>query len=154
AARADLGAGATFDAELRQSADVRSEWVDAADPTAALARVSALTDSVEYVVLSSYLGQGTRVADASASDPILAFVRAIAGRNARTIVVAFGNPYFLQQVPFVPTYVIAWGGFPPSQRAAARALAGTAEISGRLPISIPPFLRLGAGEHRPARDAR
>ena len=49
----------------------------------------------------------------------------------------FGNPYFLQQVPSVPAYVVAWGGFPPSQTAAARALLGKQPLTGRLPVSIP-----------------
>jgi len=154
AARADLGAGGTFDAELRRAADVRSEWVDAADPAAALGRIGAIADSADYVVISSYLAQGTRVSDANAPTPLVDLVRAATQRNVRTIVVAFGNPYLYQQVPFVPTYMIAWGGFPPSQRAAARALLGAIEISGRLPISIPPSLRLGDGERREIRAPR
>jgi beta-N-acetylhexosaminidase len=151
APRADLGAGATFDSELRRFADVRSEWIDAADPAAGVARVAGLADSAEYAIVGSYVGQGTRVADVNAPTPLVDLVRTVAQRNPRTIVVAFGNPYFYQQVPFVPTYLVAWSGFPPSQRAAARALGGFAPISGRLPITIPPALRLGDGEQRPAR---
>jgi beta-N-acetylhexosaminidase len=66
------------------------------------------------------------------------------------VVIAFGNPYLLQQVPDVSSYLVAWGGFPVSQAAGARALLGEAPISGRLPISIPPLLRFGAGIERPA----
>jgi hypothetical protein len=62
--------------------------------------------------------------------------------------VAFGNPYLLQQVPAVSTYLVGWGGFPVSQAAAARALVGVSPIGGRLPISIPPLLRIGTGEDR------
>lgn len=153
-ARSDLGAGVTFDAELRRAADVRSEWIDSADPAAGMARVSAIADSADYVVIGSYLAQGTRVADPNAPMPLVDLVRAITQRNPRTIVVAFGNPYFYQQIPFAPTYMIAWGGFPVSQRAAARSLLGAAEISGRLPISIPPSLRRGEGERRELRVAR
>ena len=72
----------------------------------------------------------------------------LAQRHPRTVLVAFGNPYLLQQVPAVSTYLVAWGGFPVSQAAAARALIGVAPITGRLPISIPPLLRFGAGEDR------
>jgi hypothetical protein len=64
--------------------------------------------------------------------------------------VNFGNPYLLQQVPNVSTYLLAWGGFPISQRAAAQALVGVNPITGRLPISISPLLPFGAGEMRPA----
>lgn len=154
APRADLGAGVTFDTELRRVADVQSEWVDAGDPAAAIARVSARADSADVVVLGSYLSQGTLVADVNAPSPVVDLVRAIVQHNPRTIVVAFGNPYFYQQVPFVPAYLLAWGGFPPSQRAAARAIGGVAGISGRLPITIPPSLRLGDGLRRDARPPR
>jgi beta-N-acetylhexosaminidase len=154
APRADLGAGVTFDAELRRVADVRSEWVDAADPAPAQARVAALADSADYVIVGSYVGQGTRVADANAPVPLVEFVSLVTQRNPRAIVVAFGNPYFFQQIPFVPAYLLAWSGFVPAQRAAARALVGAADISGRLPISIPPALRLGDGAPRQARQPR
>jgi beta-N-acetylhexosaminidase len=149
--RNDLDAGTAFDAELRRSADVRSIWVDAADPAAAMARVLSLADTSDYVTFGSYVGQAYNVATANAPTALVDLVRGVTQRNPRTIVVAFGNPYFYQQVPFTPAYLIAWGGFPLSQRAAARALLGAIEISGRLPISIPPALRLGEGERRELR---
>lgn len=152
--RVDLGAGTTFDAELRSGANVRSLWVDPTDPMAALARVTALKDSVESVVIGAYLAQGTTVANANAPDAVAAFIRAVHELKPRNVLVAFGNPYLLQNVPFVSSYVVAWGGFPPSQRAAARALIGASDITGRLPISIPPLLRLGAGDSRRARITR
>jgi beta-N-acetylhexosaminidase len=151
ATRPDLAAGTAFDAELRRGADVRSEWVDAADPAAALARIGPLVDSASYVVIGSYLAQGTLVANTSAPTALVDLVRNVTQRNPRTIVVAFGNPYFYEQVSFAPAYLVAWSGFAPSQRAAARAILGTADVTGRLPISIPPALRLGAGEQRRAR---
>jgi len=58
--------------------------------------------------------------------------------------------YLLQQVPAISTYVVAWGGFPVSQTAAARALLGLAPITARLPITIPPLLPFGAGLNRAA----
>jgi hypothetical protein len=66
------------------------------------------------------------------------------------ILVNFGNPYLYQQVPEVATYLVAWGGFPVSQRAAAEALLGINAITGRLPITIPPSFSIGAGEVRAA----
>ena len=152
--RADLGAGSAFDSELRRQAEVRSLWVDAADPAAAAARASALADSVQYVVLGSYLGQGTVVANTNVAQPLVDLARAVVEQNPRTIVVAFGNPYLYQQIPFAPSYLIAWSGFAPSQRAAARALLGLSDITGRLPISIPPAMRLGDGETRSRNTAR
>jgi beta-N-acetylhexosaminidase len=149
--RADLGAGTAFDAELRRGTDLRSMWVDAADPAAAMARVSIAADSADYVIVGSYTGKGTVVASTNVAEPLVELVRAVVQRQPRTVVVAFGNPYLFRQVSFAPAYLVAWSGFAPSQRAAARALLGTTEIAGTLPISIPPALRLGDGLRRGVR---
>ena len=88
------------------------------------------------------------MSNASAPEPIAQFMRDLVARHPRTVVVAFGNPYLLQQIPAASTYLVAWGGFPVSQTAAARALLGDAPITGRLPITIPPLLHFGAGIDR------
>ena len=64
------------------------------------------------------------------------------------IVISFGNPYLLSAFPAAGTYLAAWGGWEVSQRAAARAVAGVAPITGRLPISIPPLHDVSEGLDR------
>jgi beta-N-acetylhexosaminidase len=146
ASRTDLAAGATFNAELaRVSPGLRSEIIYPDDPSPNFARMLAEADSSDVAVVGSYLTTGASVANVSLPEPIAQFIRELAQRQPRTVLVAFGNPYLLQQTPAVSSYVVAWGGFPVSQAAAARALAGSAPITGRLPISIPPLLRFGAG---------
>jgi beta-N-acetylhexosaminidase len=149
ASRTDLGAGATFDAALRPGArSLRSELVNPENPSPDFARLLSLSDSADVAIVSSYLSTGTNVSNPNAPEPIAEFMRALIQRHPHTIVVAFGNPYLLQQVPAASSYLIGWGGFPVSQTAAAHALLGTAPITGRLPISIPPLLRFGAGVDR------
>ena len=65
-----------------------------------------------------------------------------------TAVISLGNPYLLSAFPGAGTYLAAWGGWEVSQNAAARAVAGAAPISGRLPVSIPPIHSLGDGLDR------
>ena len=148
ASRTDLPAGATFNAELRRSTNVRAELVSPDDPSTNFDRLFAAADSSDVAIVSSYLTTGTNISNPNAPEPIAQFMRALVQRHPRTIVVAFGNPYLLQQVPVASTYLVGWGGFPVSQAAAARALLGVSAIGGRLPISIPPLLRFGAGEDR------
>ena len=149
ATRTDLPAGATFNAELRRAAPtVRTELVNPEDPSPNFERLLSLADSSDVAVVSSYLTTGTNVSNPNAPEPIAQFMRDLAKRHPRTIIVAFGNPYLLQQVPAASTYLVGWGGFPVSQAAAGRALIGLAPITGRLPISVPPVLRFGAGEDR------
>jgi beta-N-acetylhexosaminidase len=149
ATRADLPAGATFNAELRRGIPaLRTELINPDDPAPNYARLLAIADSVDVAIVGSYLSTGTNVASPSAPEPLAQFMRELAQRHARTVLVAFGNPYLLQQVPSVSSYLVAWGGFPVSQAAAARALLGLAPISGRLPITIPPLVSFGTGLNR------
>jgi beta-N-acetylhexosaminidase len=154
ASRSDLGANVAFLAELRRGlangVRLRTEYVNPDDAGTNYARLLAAADSADLVLLCSYLAPSYSAASASAAAPIIEFMRAISQRKARIVLVNFGNPYLYQQVPIVPAYIVAWGGFPVSQRAAAEALLGVNAITGRLPISIPPFLPFGAGEMRPA----
>lgn len=152
--RTDLSAGVTFNAELRSvSPSLRAEFMTAEDPTADYSRIERLADSANVVIVSSYVGQNWDAVSANAPQAFAAFVQRLTAKGKRPIVVSFGNPYLQQQVAWVPAYVVAWGGFPPSQLAAARALLGKQPISGKLPISIPlenqTILR-GTGLSRPA----
>jgi beta-N-acetylhexosaminidase len=136
--RADLSAGVAFNGELRSGLkNLRAEFLAAEDPSADYARIERLADSSDVVIVSSYVGQNWDAVSASAPQAFASFVQRLSAKGKPLIVVSFGNPYLLQQIPFVPSYVVAWGGFPPSQAAAAHALLGTQPITGRLPISIP-----------------
>lgn len=59
--------------------------------------------------------------------------------------ISFGNPYLLQSFPELRTYMVAYGDMPSLQLAAARALAGQIDITGKLPISLPGLYPRGTG---------
>jgi beta-N-acetylhexosaminidase len=151
ARRADLAAGNAFNAELRTGLpNLRTEFMATEDAPLNFPRLIAAADSADVTIVGSYVGQNWDAVTASAPQAFAAFVQTLAQRGRKPIVIAFGNPYLLQQLPWVGTYLIAWGGFPISQTAAARALLGRSAISGHLPISIPPYASRGAGIERPA----
>jgi beta-N-acetylhexosaminidase len=151
APRADLAAGRDFDAELRgRYPQLRSVVIDANDPTVDYQRHLRLADSADVVIVGSYFAASWAVATTDAAPTgTVEFVRALAGMpKVRTVLVAFGSPYLLRQIPEAPTYLVAWGGYPVAQRAAALALLGGAPITGRLPITIPGHARFGEGLRR------
>ena len=130
-------------------------------PAAATTRVDARTTDAEYAVT----GAPRQIPPISFSSPYTCFpgglyrhyrgstgrrpvCRKIALSGKPIIVISFGSPYLLSAFPSVSSYLLAWGGSPISQRAAALALLGEREINGRLPISVPPVLPFGAGIHR------
>ena len=146
ARRADLTAGVAFNAELRRGVrTVRSELVLADDAGTNYARLLRAADSADVVIVSSYMAQSWDAATTAQPRDFIDFIASLSRRGRRPVVVAFGNPYLLTQTPGAAAYLIGWSGFPVSQLAAARALLGSAPIQGRLPISIPPVARLGAG---------
>jgi beta-N-acetylhexosaminidase len=59
--------------------------------------------------------------------------------------ISFGNPYLLENFPALPTYLVAYGDQPSLQRAAARAVLGQLNVTGRLPISLPGLYPRGTG---------
>jgi beta-N-acetylhexosaminidase len=66
-------------------------------------------------------------------------------RRKPLVGISFGNPYLLMNFPKLQTYLVAYGDMPSLQKAAAEALLGKNNISGRLPISLPGLYPLGAG---------
>ena len=52
------------------------------------------------------------------------------------IVIGFGNPFFLYDVPSCDAYVAAWTGHPAAQREAVRVLFGETTCRGKSPIAI------------------
>jgi len=92
--------------------------------------------------------------DAVNMAPALAtLVEELARGGAPLMTVALGSPYLLGQVPDTPGYLVAWSGADVSERAVARAVLGQAEISGRLPVSLPPYAPIGWGLTRAVRGS-
>jgi beta-N-acetylhexosaminidase len=151
ARRADLGAGNAFNAELRTGLpNLRTEFMATEDAPLNFPRLIAAADSADVTIVGSYVGQNWDAVSASAPQAFANFVQTLVQRGRKPIVIAFGNPYLLQQLPSIGAYLVAWGGFPVSQTAAARAMLGSSAISGHLPISIPPYAGRGTGIERAA----
>jgi beta-N-acetylhexosaminidase len=149
ARRTDLGASVGFTAEMHRGLDsLRTEFVSSDDAAPDYSRLLSMADSVDVVVLGSYVNISSTTATAGAPRAFVDFVSKLQTRHARLVLISFGTPYLLQQTPSVSSYMIAWGPSQASQQAAARALLGSIAITGRLPISLPPFARFGDGEQR------
>jgi beta-N-acetylhexosaminidase len=71
-------------------------------------------------------------------------------RKAPIVGISFGNPYLLSSFPKLQTYLVAYGDMQSLQEAAAQALLGKSEITGRLPISLPGLYPRGTGIQLPA----
>ena len=63
----------------------------------------------------------------------------------KVVVVSFGSPYLLRQFPDIDAYLCLYKDAAEAQSAAARALAGEMDVTGRLPVSIPDLYPIGHG---------
>jgi beta-glucosidase-like glycosyl hydrolase/CubicO group peptidase (beta-lactamase class C family) len=79
-------------------------------------------------------------------------LRALHGAARPVIMVSFGSPYLLAQVPELPVYVCAYGPAESSQRAAVEALFGEYAVQGKLPVTLPGLYGYGHGLTMPKRE--
>jgi len=68
----------------------------------------------------------------------------------RSIVLAMGNPYVVQDFPAIENYVCAFSNATVSETAAVKAIFGEIPISGHLPVTIPGIALRGEGLERAA----
>jgi len=104
----------------------------------------------DVAIVSSYFGASSSTASLAAPDGMGSLIDGLQKSGTKVVLATFSNPYIATELPATSAYLIAWGGMPVSQRAAARALLGLAPISGRLPITIPGVAGYGAGLRRDA----
>ena len=145
----DLTAGRTFNGILADSIrGLQMARVDTRTTAAEYADLASRADSAGVIVVSAYISPRAFAGSVGAEGDFGPFVEKLALSGKPIIVLSFGSPYLLSAFPSVSSYLLAWGGAPVSQRAAALALLGDREISGHLPISLPPTVSFGAGVHR------
>jgi beta-N-acetylhexosaminidase len=115
------------------------------DPAVNYPRLAAMADSADVTVVSSYVGQSWNVTSVDAPQAFADWVASLVAKGRKVVVVSFGNPYLLSQIPSVPTYVVGWDGANASQQSAAQVITGLLPASGHLPITIPPVAKRGDG---------
>lgn len=110
---------------------------------AAAVRAEAETTRAVVVALFSRLGAWKGNVDLAPKHAAL--VERLAAGPAPVIVVSFGSPYFLRNVPDVDAYLCLYRSTPETQQIAARALCGEMDVTGRLPVSLPGLYPRGHG---------
>jgi beta-N-acetylhexosaminidase len=142
----DLVAGRIFDQELRAAGiTVTPVNVDSRTTEAELAALRLRADSADVILASAYVFPRESRGSIAAEGGFPALVEELSKAGRNVIAISFGSPYLVGAYPSVPAYLLAWGGAPVSQRAAASALLGATPIAGHLPISIPPWFKPGDG---------
>ena len=105
-----------------------------------------LANGADLVIASLYgrvrTGQARSV---GLPEPGAKALAALISSRLKVVGISFGNPYLLQSFPELRTYLVAYGDMPSLQEAAARALLGEIDVTGKLPISLPGLYPRGTG---------
>jgi len=136
----------TFQREVaRRIPDLRVKNIDTETDSMALGEVAGIARHADIVLCAVY--PRLRAWKGSIDLPKWQgeFIRRLSNPERSVVVIAFGNPYILPQFPEVNAYLCAYGWSDLLQGAAARAVFGESDITGKLPVSIPGLYAAGHG---------
>ncbi len=154
--------GRFFDQQIRRrSPEMRTIWVDDRTAVGITDTVLQAVQQAEKIVVAIYaipsagrvkMENGVFRASSDMSDASAALVKNILQKaGARTVVVAMGNPYLVQDIPEVQNYMCTYSNAQVSDEAAVKALFGDIAIHGHLPVTIPGIAPRNTGIETPAR---
>jgi len=156
---------------LARVPDARVIYVDARSAAGMKPSVVEAVEAAVHVIAAVYVvptaGKAMRAAGALKNEDLKnegfkntvaldaatgSLLTAILDRAAqRTVVLAMGNPYLVQDFPAIENYVCAFSNATVSETAAVKAIFGEIPIGGHLPVTIPGIASRGEGLERPAR---
>ncbi|GAC1649326.1 MAG: glycoside hydrolase family 3 N-terminal domain-containing protein [Gemmatimonadaceae bacterium] len=143
----ELKAGRAFAQELRAgNSVVHAMRVTPNSTDGQLDSLAPLRDNA-CVVVATYVRRIEGRGHTAVPPLVAAWLDRVAERQ-RVVVIAFGNPYVIRQLPHAAAYLVTYGIGDALEKAAARALAGRAAITGRAPISLPGVFARGDGLDR------
>ena len=104
--------------------------------------ILAAAPDYSHVLISSFIW--VRSAD-DLSPSQSRLIRYLGETGTPVLVLSFGSPYFLAEIPEVPVFVTTYGSAASSQRAAIGALFGEFDVQGKLPVTLPDLYPYGHG---------
>ncbi len=142
----DADQGAVFKAAIEQRVKpARVVKVDKRTTSAEYAQLLNDVKSSETVVIGAFVKRAALKGTVALPDEEAEFVRQAIAANQKTAVVAFGSPYLLQQFPQAKSYLAAWAVEDVAQTAGVRAIFGETAITGKSPVALPNFFKIGDG---------
>ena len=116
------------------------------------ARIVAAVPGYTHVIASAFVRVSAYKGNADMAESHARLLRDLQAAGRPVVLLSFGSPYLLRQVPSVSAYVSAYGGADSSQRAAVGAVFGEYPVSGKVPVSLPGFYAFGDGLQIPRHE--
>lgn len=150
----DVMAGRHFDRRVRQTYPLlETAALDSQTTPADYEALKRRVRSQTLVIVGAYVTAVSYSGSVALPEETVDFIHHLREIGKPHILISFGNPYLVTEFPEVRAYVAAWSGSRASQLAAARALFGEIEVTGRTPTRIPPLYDIGDGLTIPKRES-
>jgi beta-N-acetylhexosaminidase len=149
----DSSPGAVFQTELRRRFPAaRTAWGNARISDDLVAKIDKAVSEADVILCSTIVRLISGQDALSLPDSHRTIIEKIAASGKPVIWIAFGSPYVLRLVPQIRTNMCTFSHSDVSQIAAAKAIAGEIEITGKMPVSVSENTKAGDGITIPKLD--
>ncbi len=139
----------TFESELRKRLDrISFSRISTSSTHAELEAASQAATSAEIIICAAFATVVTATGTVRLPEKLVDWIQRLLSLDRSLVAIAFGNPYIIEGIPQIETYLCTFSNADVSQRSAVKALLGEIDIGGRLPVSIPGIADLGTGIRR------
>ena len=146
----------TFMIEIESRSEISSTIsIDPQTPADVLKKALAEAEKADVIIVGLFARIMARRGSASIiNDDLARFIQDLAKGDTPVFVVSFGSPYLISRFPEVDGYMVAteptwdfygYDKYRPGQIAAAEALFGEIDITGKLSVNIPDLYPSGHG---------
>ena len=142
----------TFIPELRQRwPNVTAiELSDRSTPSE-LELVRAMAPRFDIVIASVFVRASSASGRMDLAEPLTRLLNGFARSNRPFVTIFFGNPYVPMFMPDLPAVLLTYDFYDLAEASAVKALAGEIAITGKLPIELPGYAKVGDGIERARR---
>ncbi len=149
-ASVSLGASGltTFQKRMHSYTNVAHKVISKSASPAKYAEISEQVVKKDVVLISLHGMSRHASRNFGLTDDQVNFIKTLSGKT-KVILTLFGSPYALRYFEDVPTTLVAYEEDPLAQEAAAQAIFGAYDITGRLPVSASSGFRVDHGINLP-----
>jgi beta-N-acetylhexosaminidase len=129
----------------KRAPQMKTRVLDPSTPDAELKDSLQMAAGCDAVAVAAWVTAGAYRGNVALPEPLAGFVTSLTEGPSPVVLVSFGNPYLPRAFPKVAGYIAAFSTAPLSETSVAKAIFGEIPITGRLPVSIPGFAKIGDG---------
>jgi beta-N-acetylhexosaminidase len=138
--------GRALIAEARRIAPrLSAVLLDPAVPVVEIREILTRTNACRHAVVAAFVSAAAYRGDVALSANFTPLIAGLMTREVRLTLISLGSPYLLRSFPEVAAYMATFSPAATAETAAARALFGRIAVSGKMPVSIPGFAKVGDG---------